>query len=203
LLRLVIAGSGAAPHLSEESVRDYRPALGPTFVLSMLAVLLAQPAQLPLWQEQLAPAVAAHRAHLLDQQGALARELGQPVHTEFRNELAQSDFLAFRVRAIWKDPQRAFMLSALYWLLVLLPTLTGRFIALNALREYERARWLAARVQIQHEGEDAFARMDAALAPYPSYRRPMYSSLSAPFGVQVPFLSRARTEPSGTTRDKP
>jgi hypothetical protein len=199
----VIAGSGAAPHLSEETVRGYRPALGPTFVLSMLAILLAQPAQLPLWQEQLAPAVATHRAQLLSQQEALARELARPVPDSFRNELAQSEFLAFRVRAIWLDPQRAFALSALYWFLVLLPTLAGRFIALDALREYERARWLSARVQIQREGEESFARVDALLRHYPSYQRPASSQLSNPFGGSLPFLSRPRAESSASTSRAP
>jgi hypothetical protein len=185
LLRLVVAGSGAAPHLARDHVQEYRPALGPTFVLSMLAVLLAQPAQLPLWQAELAGPMNEHRANLLEQQEALARELGQ----YFRQELSESDFLAWRVREIWKDPQRAFILSALYWLLVLLPTLAGRFVALSALREYELARWKEARAQIQAEGRAAAGHVQASLAPYPSYRAPLHAKLAHPFDTTAPFLS--------------
>lgn len=166
LLRLVVAGSGAAPHLSPEHLRDYRPALGPTFVLSMLAALLGQPAQLPLWHDRLETPVAAHRETLLAKQEQLAHTLGQTVRPAFREELAQSEFLAWRVREIWKDPQRAFVLSALYWFLVLLPTLAGRFVALGALREYERARWFAARAQIEQEGHSAARRVHAELERY-------------------------------------
>jgi hypothetical protein len=209
LLRLVVAGSGAAPHLSMEHVSEYRPALGPAFVLSMLAVLLAQPAQLPLWQAELAAPVAEHREQLLAQQEQLAHTLGHPVQRAFRRELTESEFLAWRVRAIWKDPQRAFVLSALYWFLVLLPTLAGRFIALSALREYERARWVAARAQIQAEGEAAAARVHSELAPYASYRAPSFSSLAAPFDKHVPFLrggferpATGRSAPSGARAEK-
>jgi hypothetical protein len=197
LLRLVVAGSGAAPQLPFEQVREYRPALGPTIVLSMLAVLLAQPGQLPLWRDQLAAPLAAHREALLAQQQALAQELGQEPQPAFRAELAQSDFLAWRVREIWKAPQRAFVISALYWLLVLLPTLAGRFVALSALREYEEARWHAVRARVTLEGQRAARQLQESLAPYPSYVSRVHPQLAAPFEARRSFLSapRPRQEP--------
>lgn len=193
LLRLVVAGSGAAPHLSAEHVRAYRPALGPTFVLSMLAVLLAQPAQLPLWQAELSAPMAEHREALLARQEQASRALGHEVRPAFRKELAESEFLAWQVRAIWKTPQRAFVLSVLYWFLVLFPTLAGRFIALDALREYERARWLAVRHQIHAEAETAAHGVRAQLERYPTYTAPLHPPMASPFESSVPFLARSPT----------
>ncbi|MFT3923818.1 MAG: hypothetical protein QM778_14895 [Myxococcales bacterium] len=190
LLRLVVAGSGAAPHLGIEHVKDYRPALGPTFVLSMLAALLAQPGQLPLWQSELAAPLAEHRAELLNQQAELAHSLGQAPTPAFRAELESSDFLAWRVREIWKDPQRAFLLSVLYWFLVLSPTLAGRFVALGALREYELVRWHAVRGEIEAAGRAAARDIARELSPYPTYEHRPHPTLTSPLSPNVPFLAR-------------
>ena len=153
-------------------------------------MLLAQPAQLPLWQSELA-APWPHIAQTLARAaGAGSRGHWGTRPGPFRAELSESEFLAWRVRENWKSPQRAFVLSVLYWFFVLFPTLAGRFLALSALREYERARWQAVRQQIQNEGNSAAQRVRAQLERFPSYLTPFHSSLASPFESSVPFLAR-------------
>jgi hypothetical protein len=158
-------------------------------------VLLAQPAQLPLWSSQLDAPVAAHRAKLIGQQEELARALGQSVNSAYRDEIARANFMALRVQAIWEEPQRAFSWTAAYWFLVLLPTLAGRFVALSALREYERIRWQTARAVIEAEGKRAEQRVQQELLAFPSYRPRAHRSLSSPFDARTHFLARLHPAP--------
>jgi len=176
----VIAGGGVAPHESAQSVRAYRPAFGPSVVLSALAILLAQPGQLPLWRAQLEPVVRAHRAALVrdhDRQTALTRtsagsavvQPGAEPAGAYRARIEAAAFLALRLQAIWREPQRAFALSFAFWFLVLLPTFAGRYLALSALRDYEQLRWRAARLCIEREAHGAHERSEARLGGYTSY----------------------------------
>jgi hypothetical protein len=65
MLRLSSAGGGVAPGKPLSDVQTYRPALGTTVVIGMLALMFAQPAQLPLWRTELEPIVSEQREHLV------------------------------------------------------------------------------------------------------------------------------------------
>lgn len=141
LLRLSVAGGGAAPHLPRSELETWTPALGPTAVLFLLALLLSQPAQLPLWRTELAGAVDAHRRALVAAQHALGDEpLLQGASTRAAQH-EQNEFLAVRLQAMWStDAPRALRFTFLYALLVMLPAAWARLFGLKALRAYERKR---------------------------------------------------------------
>jgi hypothetical protein len=184
MLRLVAAGGGAAPHFSRSQVEAYRPALGPTVLVGVLALLFAQPAQLPLWSQTLAEPVAAHRQTMIEQHERSLSALHLADDGNYQRELARCEFLVLRLTLLWQQPARAVRLTAIYLLLVLLPALGARMFALDSLRAYERARWERGRRGIVREAHAAQREVDALLSKFASF------TPKPPHYADVPFNSR-------------
>jgi hypothetical protein len=185
LVRLGSAGGGAATHLDEDAARAYRPALGPSAVVGLLALLFAQPAQLPLWNAELAAPVAAERTRLAAQHEAALASLGVADGGAYAAELARCDFLVLRLTTMWRHaPTRALQLTGLYVLAVLLPALWARVVARASLREYALARWRRDRRGIVRATRAAEREADALLRRFPSY------TPSAPVFADPPFNTR-------------
>lgn len=185
MLRLVTAGGGAAAHLTEERVRTHRPALGASVVLAVLAFVLAQPAQLPLYRGTLDGDVAAERSRLVAQHERSLSTLGAPADRAFEQRLARCDFLVLRLRKVWEKPARALWWSTAYVLVVLFPALFARFVALSALREYELARFRQTRAVVRQATAQSEAERDALLAAYPDYVRRAPSYADPPFNTRI------------------
>ena len=198
MLRLSSAGGGVAPGKPLSDVQTYRPALGTTLVIGMLALMFAQPAQLPLWRTELDPIVAEQRERLAAEHERSSRSAAERDTDGYRESLARCDFIVLRLTTIWKQPTRALQLTSFYVLLVLLPTLWARFLALDALRAYALARWRSERTAITaahaaHERlRSSLLGRFASFAPRPS------AFLDPPFDTRVasalltPALSQAR-----------
>jgi hypothetical protein len=197
LVRLTSAGGGAAGHASEEVVREYRPALGASLVIGMLALLFAQPAQLPLWKAELDAPVAAQRAALIAQHEQGLHNLGIADDGDYGRQLARCDFLVLRLEAMWRSPTRALQLTGLYVLMVLVPAVWARIVALSALREYAHLRWKRDRRAIVRETRASECVAEAELARFPSYVPRQKSFADAPFNTRVAsalLLPRMRIE---------
>lgn len=194
MLRLVAAGGGAATQLSEASVKQYRPALGASLVIGLLALLFAQPAQLPLWRAQLDAPVQVQRELLIAQHAQALQSLGLAEDGDYRRQLEHCDFLVLRLKHMWQAPTRALQLSVLYVLAVLLPTLWARFVALSALREYQLLRWKRDRRQIMRETQATRRVVSAQLAHWPSYVPSADKFADPPFNtlVESPLLKAPR-----------
>ncbi|MCP4447639.1 MAG: hypothetical protein GY811_20220 [Myxococcales bacterium] len=142
LLRVITAGGGsklgATLAESEEECRRYRPSLIPALVFGVLAVILAQPAQIPFWSE-LEPQVEQHRQELIEQHNVAAMELGTNADY-YRAELEAAGFPIFRLKLIWKDPKRAVRLTFIILFLVLTPAFWSQIFSIDSVRAYELER---------------------------------------------------------------
>lgn len=202
MLRLAAAGGGAAAHFPEQRIRRYRPALGTSLVLGMLALLCAQPAQLPLWSTELEAPVRAQRALLIEQHERALDELGLAKDAHYQRQIERCEFLVLRLQHMWRSPTRALQLTALYVLLVLLPLLWARYVALSALRAYELLRWRQNRASIVREARAVDRSVRASLAQWPTYSARESAFADAPFDTSVrsalllaPRRPRAAPEP--------
>jgi hypothetical protein len=185
LVRLSSAGGGAATHASGEEVSDYRPALGASLVIGLLALLFAQPAQLPLWKAELDGPVQAQRALLIAQHEQALDNLGLGNAGEYRMKIARCDFLVLRLQHMWRSPTRALQLTGLYILAVLVPAVWARIVALGALREYARARWQRDRRSIVRDTRATARRVEAELTRFPSYVPSPAAFADPPFDTRV------------------
>lgn len=176
LLRVSVAGGGVGAHATADEVQKWRPALGPGMILLALGVLMASPAQLPLW-DRLEPQIAAHRRTLEQKHSAAAVALGLESTTgKFQRAVSDCAFMVQRFRLIWSKPTRAAGLALFYCLLILLPELFGRFFVLTSRRAYERNRWRdMQRLVVIHMHENEHV-VQTALARWPTYRRPAAGS---------------------------
>jgi hypothetical protein len=166
VLRLTVAGGGAPLH---HSVHAYAPSAGPALLIGVLALLFAQPAQLPLLHGELAAPLAHHRRALLERHETSARHAGLPASDNYAQELSRCEFVALRLQHVWHTPGRAVRYTLLYCLLVLFPSLLARTGARGALRRYERLRVDGHRRVIRRSAAAAQAELHTLLAPYPSY----------------------------------
>jgi hypothetical protein len=200
MLRLSIAGGGVPAGAQREQAERYRPALGATVVIGVLALLFAQPAQLPLWKSELDATVAAHREALIAQHDqALGEARGDARGDSYRSELTRCEFVVLRLTTIWKTaPTRSLQLTAFYVLLVLLPTLWARFVALEALQAFALARWRRDRGLIVARYRESDQVRDALLGRFPSYRARASAFADPPFETRVasPLLTAARQQPT-------
>lgn len=189
MLRLIAAGAGAAPHFSRAQLQTYRPALGPTVLVGLLALLFAQPAQLPLWSGTLAAPIAAHRAELVRDQLRSLATLQRPDAAEaaraYQTQIAECEFIVLRFGEIWKHPGRAARLTLVYFLLVLLPALGARMFALDALRAYELTRWQANRRRIVRAAHLATREVQQLLSRFPTYQPGAPNFADPPFDTRV------------------
>lgn len=174
LLRVITAGGGsklgATVAESEEECRRYRPSLIPALVFGVLAIILAQPAQIPFWSE-LEPQVELHREQLIEQHNVAAMELGTNADY-YRAELEAAGFPIFRLKLIWQDPKRAVRLTFIILFLVLTPAFWSQIFAIESIRAYERER-----ARRKHEAAIALDRearhtITELLGHWPTYARP-------------------------------
>jgi hypothetical protein len=215
LVRLSSAGGGAATHLSEAEVSAYRPALGSGAVIALLALVCAQPAQLPLWKGQLEQAVDAQRSALVAQHERALAELSAGATTPegagattpegaerndgYREQLARCDFLVLRLKAMWRAPTRTLQLTGLYVVLVLVPVLWARVVARAALREYALERWRRDRRAIVRADRAAQREAAALLAHFPGYEPQPSPFADPPFNTRVAgalLAARTSTKPA-------
>lgn len=207
MLRLITAGAGAAPHFSRAELASYRPTLASTVLVGMLALLFAQPAQLPLWSQSLAQPIAEHRQIMIEEhqrsRAALSveahpstlasprarfdppreRELAGQDH--YGSELSRCEFLVLRLTWIWRQPGRALRLTGVYLLLVLLPALGARMFALDSLRAYELLRWQQSRRTVVREAHANTRQVESLLSSFESYTRGKPHWADPPFNTQV------------------
>jgi len=204
MLRLVAAGAGAAPHFTRAQVQAYRPALGATILIGMLALLFAQPAQLPLWTQTLAQPVAAHRQQMVAEHERSIAALGLDDTGDYRAKLLRCEFLVLRLTTLWQHPGRAARLTAVYLLLVLLPALGARMFALDSLRAYELLRWQTSRRAIAREAHATTRTVQSLLAAYPDYRPQAAHWADPPFDTRVvsPLLLPARRAPTAAAKKR-
>jgi hypothetical protein len=202
MLRLSIAGGGVSAATAAKDVKQYQPALGATAVIGMLALLFAQLAQLPLWRSELDPVVSEHRQALIAQHDRSLDALGQVDGDHYRRELTRCDFVVLRLTTIWKSPTRALPLTAFFVLVVLLPTLWARFVALDALRAYAHARWQRDRRLIVRAHEQNEHERNSLLARFPSYVKRESAFADAPFDTRVAsaLLVPALAQPERKTK---
>lgn len=191
VLRLTIAGGGAPLH---HSVHAYAPSAGPAVLIAVLALLFAQPAQLPLLHGELAAPLAQHRRALLERHDASARHAGLPVSDNYARELSRCEFVALRLQHVWHTPGRAVRYTLLYCLLVLFPSLLARTGARDPLRRYERLRVEGHRRVVRRSAAAARAELHTLLAPYPSYNAGSGESLD-PFQAAEPNPLRTPANP--------
>ncbi len=142
LLRVVHAGGGSrignTLEESEDTCRTYRPSLIPALVFGVLAMILAQPAQIPFWSD-IEPEVEEHRRALIDQHNVAATHLGTDADY-YRAELEAAGFPIFRIKRIWQDPKRAVRLTVIVLVLVLLPAVWSQLFAIESVRAYQWQR---------------------------------------------------------------
>lgn len=185
LLRVVTAGGGVQAGVSPAAVRGYRPGLAPATFLFVLGVLFAQPAQLPLRTGELDPLVDAYRNELV-----VAHERRSEHRDDHhRAVLSECDFMVKRLTLLWEDPAQALRFTGFYCLLVLLPALFSQFVALDAIRAYELARYRVARARVAKDREQTARAIRDALGRFSSYVRDAERSTSLP---QALYTERRR-----------
>jgi len=171
LLRVATAGGGLQAGSSAAQLRDYRPGLAPAVFMALLGLIFAQPAQLPLSAERLEPLIEQHRDELMEQhRGRVGDEQDMRTPEAYRAELANCAFVVKRLALLWEQPQVAARFSALYCLVLLLPAFFGQFVALDAARRYQLARYRRAMRFVSVESRTLAARMHTALVQYPAYQ---------------------------------
>lgn len=186
VLRLLIAGGGAAPHMNDNEVREHSPSLIPLLLWFALAILFAQVAQLPVFQRELNASVDAHRTELMAQHDAARDQLGTEIHPEYGDEIASCEFVMFRMQQLWQQPGRTLVLTAAYVMLVLAPFVFAFLFARQALREYDFGRVAGLRRAIVLDTHRAEAERQRLL-------RLFSSDVARPHYVDAPFNRRVRT----------
>jgi hypothetical protein len=162
LLRVAVAGGGAGASFSLRQVTEWRPGWVPSIFLCVLAFIVAQPAHLLFTHHAHAAQVAERRAELIALHATLSEVPGVATSDAFTASLATCEFAVYRLQLLWAAPTSAARFTALYGLLVLVPVFWTRYIALGALRAYERLRYsqvvshklqasTATEVQVKHE----------------------------------------------------
>lgn len=156
LVRLTVAGGG----IPLDSSGPHRPGSAPLFWLGLLGLMFAQPAQLPLWQQ--APLVAQERTSLL----AVHQRATAQASDDYARELADCEFVALRLQAIWRQPTQAARNTLAYLALLLGPILFARAQARAALQAYEELKARQARRLVAHDAETTKRTLSRLLAPY-------------------------------------
>lgn len=143
LLRLSVAGGGVSPCLrlkeSLQRCNTWKPSTIPTFVFLALGMILSQPAQLLCFRDSLEGQLEPYRSGLIARHERAARALGanpEPI----RKTLEGAGFPLEQLRLLWQAPQRAGMSTLFFCFLVVIPGLWARWVAVDALRDYQRAR---------------------------------------------------------------
>lgn len=143
LLRVAISGGGATPAKSLEGAlsrcRRWQPSTVPMLVFLALAVMLSQPAQLLWWKTTLDPQVETYRDTLLNRHERAASALGVDA-AQVRKEIQSAGFPLQRLKFLWGKPERAGIWTLLFCFLILVPGFWSRWVAIDALRQYERGR---------------------------------------------------------------
>jgi hypothetical protein len=170
LLRVVIAGGGAAPHFSRERVQSWAPKLTPLVLLGAIAACFAQPVYLELTRGRLDTKIATHRAQLIAQHHRSVANLGlgavadqspaggragvkfEPASFDsYEQRVMSCDFVTRRLALVWHRPDVPSLFTALYCLLALSPLLLSHSTHLRALRAYELKRWENARAVVRDD----------------------------------------------------
>lgn len=180
LLRVSVAGGGMAPHKTHVQAQRFRPAMPPVIVIAVLATLLGQPAILPVFADELKPALATHRAALLRQHRASpppervtadseAGKLRAQRAARYQQNVMAASFAARRVTMVWRAPLRPAALTLAFVLSCVLPLLLARLPLVSAVRHYELVRRQRLEIHL-HALEASTAReVHDALARFATY----------------------------------
>ncbi len=167
LLRLIVAGGGAAPHWSEGRVSRWAPTLPPLLILGGLAACFAQPIQLAVFAPLVDRAVQEHRAELVSRHpGARDEVPGLSSVDEYRRQLDRCYFATYRLARLWKRPERPLLFTFLFCAIALAPILMGHTTHLRALRAYELSRWRAVQELVRASERAHQADVCAALEAF-------------------------------------
>ena len=201
LLRLLAAGGGSGvPHGPQQAARPAvttRPAAGPTVMMGTLALLFAQPAQLPLLRDVFAPHVAQQRRALLERHLATRAALpelatGQPAEASYLRRLNECEFAAWQLQAVWDDPVRAIRYTLLFCGLILVPSMLARTSASSALRRYQQLHTREQAETIVRDAKQSQIALAAQLSRYATYRPDRGTGCSDPFELRAPEPLRKR-----------
>ncbi len=172
LLRVFHSGGGSklgrTMRESEDACRRYRPSLIPALAFGVLAVILAQPAQIPFWPD-IEPEVEQHRQALIEQHSIAAAGPGADAEY-YRAELEAAGFPAFRLKLIWQDPKRAVRLTFAILALVLLPVFWSQFFAIESVRAYELERSKRTHQVVSRLDKGVRGEIDTLLGNWETYR---------------------------------
>jgi hypothetical protein len=186
LLRVTIAGGGVSPGCTATELERWKPGAAPAVVLGVVVALLAQPAQLPLWGSELSTLVEQHRQNVVAEQAAAAAALGQAdALAHYHAHLGATDFPALRIQLIWHRPVQAARWTAVFCLIVLVPAIWSRSVAVRALRAYERERERRVRQRRIALARATDARVAALLSAWRDYEPSEASQLDT-FGRREP-----------------
>lgn len=164
LLRLVVAGGGAAPHLTKVEVEAWAPTLPPLLILGGMALCFAQPVQLLVYGAALDERIEDYRqqlgarhsagsatpsVHASSVSGSTDHRDGQLGSSEsYRRRLAACYFATRRLALLWHVPEGPLAFTFLFCALCTSPLLLSHTRYLPSLRAYELARWLRVRRQL-------------------------------------------------------
>jgi len=170
LLRLINSGGGGAPDLPQ--ARFYRPPWIPALLFFVLALLVAQPAQLLVPSSTAEDAVGSHRAALVEQHSQSVKDLALSAESHFEGRLAECEFILLRLRLVWLQPGRATLASAVFCLFALFPLFLMHGPSLDAVQAYERLRYQRlGRAMLSHRAATKRA-VERALIRFETYEAP-------------------------------
>jgi hypothetical protein len=169
LLRLVCAGGGVALHESRNE--GYRPPFLPALILGVLALVLAQPAQLILSGSEVEAQLAVHRQELLAGHQRSAENLPFAAESSqaYAARLQQCDFILLRLKLLASQPERTLMWSFIYCMVVLFPWLLAQAPFLGAVQAYERERYANVEARVHANQLRAHEAIDCELRRYATY----------------------------------
>ncbi len=163
LLRLLVAGGGAAPHWSEARAARWTPTLPPLLILGGLAACFAQPVQLAAFSSLVDQDVEQYRAQLLSEHADV-----QALTTaeSYRQRLDDCYFATYRLSVLWHHPERPLLFTFVFCGVALLPLLLGHTTHLGVLRAYELLRWQDTRHDVLTQEHEHQLAVHAALSHY-------------------------------------
>lgn len=182
-LRVTIAGGGVSPRDTTGAVGRWKPSLAPALVLGALAALLAQPLQISLHSDELDALMQRYRRDVIAEQVAAARSLGEErAEKRYSRQIGARSFPALRMQLLWRTPGRAVRWTAVFCMIVLVPVIWARWMALDALRNYERERRRRTRARLGALTAQMHNDVDRALAAFRRFEPSRFTRSFDAFG---------------------
>jgi hypothetical protein len=173
MLRVAIAGSGMTLSLPPRLAGRWKPRLTPVVMFALLGIIFAQPAQLILHEETLAPAIDRYRFAMMTAHEKVVRS-ADPKHAtalvaDYNARIKASSFAVRRVQLLWLTPEKPAIFTVLFTLVALFPLLLVRGPSLTAVVAYEGRKYARCRARVMFEDSLARETADRLLSTYASY----------------------------------